>query len=162
MRKIWKSLLFVLLSVFLLAGCAETDCIEESEPMPTPELMETPAPEASPEPRIIPNAPESLQTTAAGHIVVPNDPTDLIRFLETFDFDTVVVTNNNTGEQEVSIFPSVNTIIRLELFYEVSGIYFDAFELRTEQTAPLLFTAYLALDEDQKIQFYQLIAESEA
>ena len=154
-------MLVVLLAVFLLVGCAgETAPVPTPEP-PTPEIVETPVPEATPEPTPVPEAPESPPAIVSGNIVVPEDPTELIRFVETFALEAIVITDN-TGRQELSISPSVITIARLELFYTVSGTYFDAFEMITERTGPLLFAAYLALDEEQQIQFSQLIADSEA
>ena len=66
MKKIWRnSLLLVLLSVFLLAGCAG-EPEPTPTPEPTPEVATTPAPEVTPEPTPGPTAtPEGSESLPA-------------------------------------------------------------------------------------------------
>ena len=99
-------------------------------------------------------------STARSTIAVPEDPTDLMRFIEDFALDTVSITDSHTDGQELSISPSSETAARLEMFFAVSGIQFDAMEfMPTRGRTLIIFDAYLRLDEAQRVEFAELIAE---
>ena len=89
-------------------------------------------------------------------IVVPDDPSELITFIELFDLDSVVITDENTGRQLVNVFPSVGTLERLEIFYEATGILIDPMHIM--QSGELIFLIFLDLPQEQRQLFTLLLA----
>jgi len=159
MKRISKGMLLVVLPfVLLLAACAG----DTYEVEPAPEVVEAPVIEEAqtqvPEPE-----PGPFENTSRGNTISGSDPSVIMQFIEIFALDHVVMLTVVNGEekQTFTISPSVQSFERFEMFYEVTGIHFDASEVILEQKGSILFEEYLALDEEQKIRFFELIAGSE-
>jgi len=107
----------------------------------------------------IPELPETFPDPASRTILVPEDPAELeelLIFLEAFDLDTVIITDGNTGRQQLSVFPSPGSFERIEMFYAVTGIEIDPMEIM--QAGNAVFIMYLEMTVEQRAEFLELVA----
>jgi len=122
-----------------------------------PEVGSPPAAEVPTTPEL----PETFPDPSSRTIIVPDDPAELdklLEFLEAFDLDTVVITDNITGQQQLSVFPSVGSFERIEMFYTVTGIEIDPMDIM--QSGNAIFIMYLEMSAEQRAEFLALVASS--
>ena len=118
-----------------------------------PEL--TPAPDTSQTPDVS----DTLPGSSDMFITVPEDQAELdelLLFLDLFELDTIVVTDEASGRQQVSLFATLATFERLEWFYDLTGIYINPMEIVL--TGASFFEAYRNITDDQRMMFILIVA----
>ena len=108
---------------------------------------------------VIPDIPDTFPPVSERLITVPDDPDeldDLLLFIDLFALDSIVISEENLGRQQVNVFPSAETFERLEWFYEVTGIYIEPMEIM--QSGAVVFEIFLEILDDHRFYFTLIAA----